>query len=184
MRTLKELQAEIEKLQKEKETLTTLCEFIPEKLAVNFKNTYLSSGYSMGEKIIYTCNGKELLVIDNRSYYTGRGNKYTPTHGLIKIDFTKKALTAYCRTLKEMAGIEWENKLSKNVRNDIQQELRFARAHNQNTEDLEKELAKVQTIISKKFEDFCVEGGNLKKILLLHINYKESKIKDLVCTAF
>lgn len=50
MRTLKELQAEIEKLQKEKETLTTLCEFIPENLAVNFKDTYLTSGYTINYK--------------------------------------------------------------------------------------------------------------------------------------
>ncbi len=39
MKTLKELQAQIEDLQREKETLTTLCEFIPEKLAV-FSNTH------------------------------------------------------------------------------------------------------------------------------------------------
>lgn len=47
MKTLKELQAQIEDLQREKETLTTLCEFIPEKLAVFFKPTYLNSGYSI-----------------------------------------------------------------------------------------------------------------------------------------
>lgn len=184
MRTLKELQAQIEELQKQKEILTTLCGFIPEKLAVYFKKTHMSSGYSMGEKIIYTCNGKELLVVDNREYYTGRGKKYLPTHGLIKVDFTKKALKAYCTLLKEMDSLEWFDKLSKNERNTIQQELRFARANNQNTENIEKDLTRVQAVISSRFEEFCEKGRELKKIVLENINYKESKIRELVCTAF
>lgn len=184
MRILKELQAQIEELQKQKEILTTLCGFIPEKLAVYFKKTHMSSGYSMGEKIIYTCKGKELLVVDNREYYTGRGKKYNPTHGVIKVDFTKKALKQYCTILKEMERIELSEKLSKNERNTIQQELRFARANNQNTEDLEKELTRVQGVISSSFEIFSEKGRELKGILLNNINYKESKIRELVCTAF
>lgn len=184
MKTQKELLREIESLQGELQTITTLCEFIPEKLAVHFKPAYLRSGYSMGETIVYTCNGKTIITQNECKHYTGTGRKYTPTHGLIKIDFTKKALTAYCRTLKEMGSLEWFNKLAKNTRNEIQQELRFTRENNKNTEDLEKELAKVQDLISKRFEEFCELGGELKKLLLLHINYKKSKIKDLVCTAF
>lgn len=185
MRTLKELQAQIEELQKQKETLTTLCGFIPEKLAVYFKKTYMSSGYAMGEKIIYTCKGKELLVVDNRSYYTGRGQKYLPTHGIIKVDFTtKKALREYCSILKEMERIDFSEKLSKNERNTILQELRSARANNQNTEDLEKELTRIQAVISNRIEEFCEKGRELRKIVLENINYKESKIKDLICTAF
>ena len=40
MRTLKELQAEIEKLQKEEETLITLCAFIPEKgYSINYRES-------------------------------------------------------------------------------------------------------------------------------------------------
>lgn len=144
MRTLNALQLEIEKLQKERETLIALCEFIPEKLAIFFKETYLDSGYSMGEQIIYTCNGRELLVVDNREHYTGRGKKYVPTHGLIKIDFTKKALKEYCTLLKEMHSLE----------------------------------------LSKNFEAFFEKGRALKKMVVENINDKESKIKNLTCTAF
>ena len=97
MKTLKELQAEIEKLQKEEKTLTTLCGFIPEKYAMCFKPTRLDSGYSMGEVVVYICNGKEIYREDNRKYYTGRGSKYKPTHGEILVNFTKKALLEYCK---------------------------------------------------------------------------------------
>ena len=97
MRTRKELQAEIEKLQKEKETLTTLCEFIPEKYAMCFKPTRLDSGYSMGEVVVYICNGKEIYREDNRKYYKGRGAKYKPTHGEIFVNFTKNGLLEYCK---------------------------------------------------------------------------------------
>ena len=97
MRTRKELQAEIEKLQKEEETLNTLCEFIPEKHAIYFRPTRFDSGYSMGEVVIYICNGKEIYREDNRKYYTGRGAKYKPTHGEIFVNFTKNALLEYCK---------------------------------------------------------------------------------------
>lgn len=184
MKTLKELQAQIEELQQEKNTLTALCEFVPKKLAIFFKEIYLSSGYSMREKIVYSCNGKELLVIDNRESYTGRGRKYTPTHGFINVDFTKKSLKQYLSVLKEIDRLEWFNKLSKNKHRSIQQELNFMKAHNRKTLELEEELVKVQDVINERNNELIEKGGELKRLVLMNINYQESKIKDLVCTGF
>lgn len=97
MKTLKELQKEVSELQKELEMRQMLCALIPEKYAMCFEPTRLDSGYSMGEVIHYLCNGKEIYTEDNRKYYTGRGAKYTPTHGEIIVNFTKKALLEYCK---------------------------------------------------------------------------------------
>ena len=97
MKTLKELQKEFYNLQKELEMRQMLCALIPEKYAMCFKPTSIDSGYSMGEIIHYFCNGKKIYKEDNRKYYTGRGAKYTPTHGQIFVDFTKKALLEYCK---------------------------------------------------------------------------------------
>lgn len=97
MKTLKELQQQVSDQQRELEMRTALCALIPEKYAMCFKSTHIDSGYSMGEIIYYTCNGKEIYRKDNREYYTGRGAKYNPTHGSIFINFTKKALLEYCK---------------------------------------------------------------------------------------
>lgn len=94
---LKELQEQVSELQNELEMRTALCALVPEKYAMCFKPTYIDSGYSMGEVIFYTCNGKEFYKEDNRRYYTGRGAKYTPAHGKIYVNFTKKALLEYCK---------------------------------------------------------------------------------------
>lgn len=97
MKTLKELQAEVSDLQKELEMRQMICALVPEKYAMCFTPTRIDSGYSMGEIIFYTCNGKEIYTEDNRKWYTGRGAKYKPTHGSIFINFTKKALLEYCK---------------------------------------------------------------------------------------
>lgn len=97
MKTLKDLQKEVNDLQRELEMRTALCALIPEKYAMCFTPTRLDSGYSMGETIHYICNGKEIYTEDNRKYYTGRGAKYKPTHGSIFVNFTKKALLEYCK---------------------------------------------------------------------------------------
>lgn len=97
MKTLKDLQKEVNDLQNELEMRTALCALVPEKYAMCFTPTRLDSGYSMGETIHYICNGKEIYTEDNRKYYTGRGAKYKPTHGSIFINFTKKALLEYCK---------------------------------------------------------------------------------------
>lgn len=96
MKTLKDLQKEVNDLQKELEMRTALCALVPEKYAMCFTPTRLDSGYSMGETIHYICNGKEIYTEDNRQYYTGRA-KYKPTHGSIFVNFTKKALLEYCK---------------------------------------------------------------------------------------
>lgn len=98
MKTLKELQKEVCDLQKNLEIRTTLCSLVPEKYAMCFKPTRIDSGYSMGEVVVYICNGKEIYREDNRKYYTGRGAKYNPVHGAIFVNFTKKALLEYCKT--------------------------------------------------------------------------------------
>ena len=69
MRTLKELQAEIEKLQKELEMRQMLCALVHEKYAICFKPTRIDSGYSMGEVVVYTCDGKEIYREDNRKFF-------------------------------------------------------------------------------------------------------------------
>lgn len=97
MKTLKELQKEVNNLQKELEMRQMLCALVPEKYAMCFKPTLLDSGYSMGEVVIYICNGKEIYREDSRKYYTGRGAKHTPTHGEIFVNFTKNALLEYCK---------------------------------------------------------------------------------------
>lgn len=97
MKTLKDLQKEVSNLQKELEMRQMLCALVPEKYAMCFQPTRLDSGYSMGEIIYYTCNGKEIYKEDNRKWYTGRGAKYKPTHGSIFVNFTKKALLEYCK---------------------------------------------------------------------------------------
>lgn len=97
MKTLKELQKEVYDLQKELEMRQMLCALVPEKYAMCFQPTRLDSGYFMGELIYYTCNGKEIYKEDNRKWYTGRGAKYEPTHGIIFVHFTKKALLEYCK---------------------------------------------------------------------------------------
>jgi hypothetical protein len=180
MKTLKELQAEIEKLQKEEETLTTLCGFIPEKLAVYFKHTYLRSGYSMGEEIVYTCNGKELLVIDNREYYTGRGRKYTPTHGYIKVDFTKKALKAYCSLLKDECNNDYYNKLRRAEFFNAQKELDFKKHHKMDTQEIENKVKLLSERINARNNEGVKLEGEKKALLLSCINHKESKIKELI----
>lgn len=95
MKTLKELQKEVSDLQKELEMRQMICALVPEKYAMCFTPTRIDSGYSMGEIIYYTCNGKEIYKEDNRKWYTGRGAK--PTHGSIFVNFTKKALLEYCK---------------------------------------------------------------------------------------
>lgn len=102
MKTLKELQKEVYDLQRELEMRTALCALIPEKYAMCFKPTRIDSGYSMGEVVVYVCNGKEIYREDNRKYYTGRGAKYTPVHGTIFVNFTKKALLEYCKVCYEI----------------------------------------------------------------------------------
>lgn len=97
MKTLKDLQKEVNDLQNELEMRIALCALVPEKYAMCFTPTRLDSGYSMGETIHYICNGKEIYTEDNRQYYTGRGAKYKPTHGSIFVNFTKKALLEYCK---------------------------------------------------------------------------------------
>lgn len=97
MKTLKDLQKEVNDLQNELEMRTALCALVPEKYAMCFTPTRLDSGYSMGETIHYICSGKEIYTEDNRKYYTGRGAKYKPTHGSIFVNFTKKALLEYCK---------------------------------------------------------------------------------------
>lgn len=97
MKTLKDLQKEVNDLQNELEMRTALCALVPEKYAMCFTPTRLDSGYSMGETIHYICNGKEIYTEDTRKYYTGRGAKYKPTHGSIFVNFTKKALLDYCK---------------------------------------------------------------------------------------
>ena len=180
MKTLKELQAEIEKLQKEEKTLTTLCGFIPEKLAVFFKHTYLISGYSMGEEIVYTCNGQELLVVDNREYYTGRGRKYTPTHGYIKVDFTKKALKAYCLLLKDEYNNDYHNKLRRTEFFNAQKELDFKKHHKMDTQEIENKLKLLRERINVRNNEGVKLENEKKALLLSCINYKESKIKELI----
>lgn len=180
MRTLKELQSEIEKLQKEEETLTTLCEFIPEKLAVYFKHTYLRSGYSMGEEIVYTCNGKKLLVIDNREYYTGRGRKYTPIHGYIKVDFTKKALKSYCSLLKDECNNDYYNQLRRTEFFKAQKELDFKKQHKMDTQEIENKVRLLSERINARNNEGVKLENEKKALLLSCINHKESKIKELI----
>ena len=180
MKTLQELQVEIEKLQKEKEILTTLCEFIPEKLAVFFKPTYLSSGYSMREKIVYTCNGRELFVEDNRECYAGRGRKYTPTHGYIKIDFTKKDLKAYCLLLKDECNNDYHNKLRRAEFFNAQKELDFKKYHKMETQEIENKIKLLRERINVRNNEGVKLENEKKALLLSCINYKESKIKELI----
>ena len=180
MKTLKEIQAQIEELQKEKETLTTLCEFIPEKLAVYFKHTYLRSGYSMGEEVVYTCNGKELLAIDNREYYTGRGRKYTPTHGYIKVDFTKKALKAYCSLLKDEYNNDYYNQLRRTEFFNAQKELDLKKHHKMDTQEIENKVKLLSERINARNNEGVKLEGEKKALLLSCINHKESKIKELI----
>ena len=111
MKTLKDLQKEVNDLQNELEMRTALCALVPEKYAMCFTPTRLDSGYSMGETIHYICNGKEIYTEDNRKYYTGRGSKYKPTHGSIFVNFTKKALLEYCKMCYEIRV--------KQIRNDL-----------------------------------------------------------------
>lgn len=97
MKTLKELQKEVDKLQNELEMRTALCALVPEKYAMCFNPNRIDSGYSMGEVVVYICNGREIYREDNRQYYTGRGARFKPTHGQILVEFTKKALLEYCK---------------------------------------------------------------------------------------
>lgn len=75
----------------------SLCALVPEKYAMCFEPTRIDSGYSMGELIYYTCNGKEIYKEDTRKWYAGRGAKYKPVHGSIFVNFTKKSLLEYCK---------------------------------------------------------------------------------------
>ena len=115
MRTLKDLQKEVNDLQNELEMRTALCALVPEKYAMSFKPTRIDSGYSMGEVVIYICNGKEIYREDNRKYYTGRGSKYKPTHGSIFVNFTKKALLEYCKLCYNIRGKQIRNELTEAI---------------------------------------------------------------------
>lgn len=115
MKTLKELQKEVYDLQKELEMRQMLCALVPEKYAMCFQPTRIDSGYSMGEIIYYTCNGKEIYKEDNRKWYTGRGAKYKPTHGIIFVHFTKKALLEYCKLCYNIRVKQIRNELTEAI---------------------------------------------------------------------
>lgn len=108
MKTLKDLQKEVYDLQKELEMRQMLCALVPEKYAMCFQPTRIESGYSMGDLIFYTCNGKEIYIEDNRKYYTGRGAKY----GQIFVNFTKKALLEYCKLCYNIRVKQIRNELT------------------------------------------------------------------------
>lgn len=180
MKTQKELLKEIKSLQGELQTITTLCEFIPEKLAVHFKPAYLRSGYSMGETIVYTCNGKTIITQNECKHYTGRGRKYTPTHGYIKVDFTKKALKAYCSLLKDEHNNDYYNKLSRDEFFNAQKELNFKKHHKMNTQEIENKIKLLSERINARNNEWVKLEGEKIALLLSCINHKESKIKELI----
>lgn len=141
MKTLKDLQKQVNDLQKELELRQMLCALVPKKYAMCFQPTLIESGYSMGETIHYICNGKEIYTEDNRKYYIGRGAKYKPTHGSIFVNFTKKALLEYCKLCYEIRV--------KQIRNDLKGAIELGRGE-------KKELLKK-----------CIStGSNVKKLYI------------------
>lgn len=140
MKTLKDLQKEVNDLQNELEMRTALCALVPEKYAMCFTPTRIDSGYSMGETIHYICNGKEIYTEDNRTYYTGRGAKYKPTHGSILVNFTKKALLEYCKLCYNIRV--------KQIRNDLKGAIEIGQGE-------KRELLKK-----------CISSSNVKELYI------------------
>ena len=67
------------------------------KKASSFKKFIIDSHYSMGELTVLTV-GKEkktVFVEDTRETYGKSSYKYTPVHGRIEVNFSKKALKEY-----------------------------------------------------------------------------------------
>lgn len=96
MKTRKELQAEIEKLQSELKVVETLCKYVPEKHAICFNGMVVDSGYSMGEVVRYSIKGEIIKEVDNCQEYAN-SCRFRAKHGLIIFDFkTRKQLKEYC----------------------------------------------------------------------------------------
>lgn len=93
-KTLNKLIAERDELQKRIDVLTLLEGFgVPRKSACAWDPSLLraSSGYSMGELIIFACNGVPFDRIDRRKQYRGKYRGYE-THGVLFFNFSKKLL--------------------------------------------------------------------------------------------
>lgn len=181
MKTQKELLKEIKSLQGELQTITTLCEFIPEKLAVHFKPAYLRSGYSMGETIVYTCNGKTIITQNECKHYTGTGRKYTPTHGYIKVEFNKKNLKTYCTLLQALSSIDWFTNLDRVTITNLNRDIEFRKKHNMNAVDLERDLEVKKASLRNRYAKADEKIREMKELVKSCIKFEESKIKDLFC---
>ena len=75
---------------------------IPKKMVHWFKFPNVSSGYSMGERVIINVNGVDIAKRDKRKYYTGRyyGRE---KHGNIFIRLSKRELREYVELCHERA---------------------------------------------------------------------------------
>lgn len=134
----------------------------------------------MGEEIVYTCNGKKLLVIDDREYYTGRSRKYTPTHGYIQVDFTKKALKSYCSLLKDEYNNDFYNQLRRTEFLKAKKESDFKKQHKMDTQETENKVKLLSERINARNNEGVKLEGEKTALLLSCINHKESKIKELI----
>ena len=97
MKTYQSVLSEITALEDLKKLYETLrANGISYKKASSFRKFAINSHYSMGETTILTV-GKENTVVfkeDTRETYSN-SFKYTPVHGRIEVNFSKKALKEY-----------------------------------------------------------------------------------------
>lgn len=88
-------------------TINYLCEVydalvscgIPKRDVHHFVKPQPSSGYSMGEVVITSCNGKEICRVNNTQEYA-KSCKWRAKHGVVFVEFTKTTLRRYIDMLK------------------------------------------------------------------------------------
>lgn len=72
---------------------------IPKRDVRHFVIPQPSSGYSMGEVVITSCNGKEICRVNNTQEYA-KSCKWRAKHGVVFVEFTKTQLRRYVEMLK------------------------------------------------------------------------------------